>query len=495
MEKRLTFFKNGEALVGLVLLLAGLFVIRDGFLKLKSLWFLFAPNFPVSMQEYTAQRILTALPFVFGSFVSIIASLCAILIGLLWAGTGLAEAFRSSRTRLAPGDFKYPDLIAESLRVSRPQHRQPRAVRVISALFPQAQLVSPVAYELFTNLMRYCAKLFFTGIVIGLAFYMLRVAPLLINRYFHMNFSWVVPSAKPLYLILGFIALGYILIGLSLVFVRREGFGRTAETFQVIGKGDPHLFFALLEEGCRLLTQKSFQQKTPVRLQLNSNPRVVGTLIENYPESVHSWGRPAAYACLPIFFLLLTSGFGRLIDFRLITQGIPYNEFIRLYLLDYLLEVAIGLTLIITGLQLADLTRRLFGVRKFCSTAVFSYVGQPLPNPPFISRKSAGRSGSSTDIQWKIAPEVDEHFAYWARQPETATSFRLNICWAEIFSESITAAGPRLLTGMLKSPKIEAAMERILRIPLTVNFEIEAPQTGVIKEESSPDTSLKSDIS
>src|SRR4030042_6321950 len=88
IEKRLAFLKNGEALVGLVFLLAGLFVAREGFLRLKALWFLFAPNFPLSMQDYTGQRILGALPFLSGAFISIVGSICAILVGILWAGAG-----------------------------------------------------------------------------------------------------------------------------------------------------------------------------------------------------------------------------------------------------------------------------------------------------------------------------------------------------------------------------------------------------------------------
>ena len=124
IERRLAFLKNGEALVGLLFLLAGLFVAREGFLRLKALWFLFAPNFPLSMQDYTGQRILSALPFLSGAFISIVGSICAILIGILWAGTGVGEAFRSWRKRPPPGVFKDPDMVAESLRVSQAQHRQ-----------------------------------------------------------------------------------------------------------------------------------------------------------------------------------------------------------------------------------------------------------------------------------------------------------------------------------------------------------------------------------
>jgi hypothetical protein len=486
IERRLAFLKNGEALVGLLFVVAGLFVAREGLLRLKALWILFAPSFPISMQDYTAQRILGALPFLSGAFISIVGSICAILIGILWAGTGVGEAFRSWRKRPPPGVFKDPDMVAESLRVSHAQHRQSHFIGMLAGLWPRARLVSPIAYELMALLLRYCGKLVFAGVLIAVVSYVLYAAPLLISRYLHVNVSLLAPSAKPLYSLLGFMIFIYLLIGLSLIVFRREEFTRTAETFAIVGRGDPHLFFALLEEGCRLLTAKPFPHRSAVRLQLEANPRIRGTLIENYPESVRNWARPAAYVCLPIFFLLLTAGFTRLINFRLITDTVPHLEFLRAYLLDYLLEVAFALGLIVVGLQLADVTRRLFGVRKFRSTAVFCYVGKTLPNPPPSGRDFRRRSDQQTKTEWKVIEGVDEQFARWAKDTYTETKFRVNIFWAEVFSESISAAAPRLLTGMHKSPSVEAAMERILKIPLTADFNVEMPAPDAGKEENAP---------
>ena len=491
IERRLAFLKNGEALVGLLFLLAGLLVAREGFLRLKALWVLFAPNFPLSMQDYTGQRILTALPFLSGAFVSIIASICAILVGILWAGAGLGEAFGSWRNKPLPGVFKDPDAVAESLRVSQAQHQQSSVIRALAALWPRARLVSPIAYELLSVLLRYCGKLVFAGVLIALVFYLLNAAPPLIARYLQFKISLVIPSAKPLYSLLLFMMLAYILIGVSLLPFRRQEFARTSETFAVVGTGDPHLFFALLEEGCRLLTARPFPHRTPVRLQHETNPRIRGTLIENYPEPVRYWARPAAYVCLPIFFLLLTAGFTRLINFRLITDAVPHTEFLRVYLLDYLLEVAFALGLVMVGLQLADVTRRLFGVRKYGSTVVFCYVGQGLPKPPRSDRAALQLFDKKMKATWNIIEGVDEQFARWAKDPDSTTRFRVNIYWAEVFSESVGASGPRLLTGMQKSPSVEAAMERILKIPLTAGFDIEMPTPKAEKEQSTPGPSSK----
>jgi hypothetical protein len=487
----LAFLKNGEALVGLLFLLAGLLVAREGFLRLKTLWILFAPSFPLSMHDYTGERILTALPFVSGAFISIVGSICAILIGILWVGSGLGEAVGSWRKKPPPGVFKHPDMVAESLRVSHAQHQQSSIIRTLAVLWPRVRLLSPIAYELLSVLLRNCAKLVFAGVLIALVFYILHAVPPLIARYLQFKVSLLIPSARPLYLLLLFMILAYILIGASLLPFRRQKFARTSDTFGVVGTGDPHLFFALLEEGCRLLTARPFPHRTPVRLQHETNPRIRGTLVENYPEPGRYWARPAAYVCLPIVFILLTAGFTRLTNFRLITDAVPHMEFLRVYLFDYFLEVAFALGLVMVGLQLADMTRRLFGVRKYRSTVVFCYVGQELPKPPQGDQASLQLFGKEIKTTWKVIEGVDEQFARWAKDPDTTTRFRVNIYWAEVFSESVGADGARLLTGMQKSPSVEAAMERILKIPLTAGFDIEMPTTDAEKEPSAPEPSSK----
>jgi hypothetical protein len=118
-------------------------------------------------------------------------------------------------------------------------------------------------------------------------------------------------------------------------------------------------------------------------------------------------------------------------------------------------------------------------------------VGQELPKPQRGDHASLQAVGRKAKTGWKIIEGVDEQFARWAKDPDTTARFRVNVYWAEVFSESVGAAGPRLLTGMRKSPSVEAAMERILKIPLTAGFDIEMPAADTEKEHSAPETSSK----
>jgi hypothetical protein len=69
--------------------------------------------------------------------------------------------------------------------------------------------------------------------------------------------------------------------------------------------------------------------------------------------------------------MLLIMGFTRLIHFRRATGMIPHIEFFRYYFVDYMLEVAFAIGLIIVGMRLAEMARKLFGVQRYRSALVF----------------------------------------------------------------------------------------------------------------------------
>jgi len=150
----------------------------------------------------------------------------------------------------------------------------------------------------------------------------------------------------------------------------------------------------------------------------------------------------------------------------------PYPEFFSVYFLDYLIEVAFALGLVVVGLHLAERARELFGVRRYRSALVFCHVGT------HGNRQSKGESGSQTrdvvnpfgEISWKTAHGVDEQFAQWVREPGRARRFTGVVYWADVLSESPSADGPRFVIGLQQSQSLDGAMRRILSIPFHVAF-------------------------
>jgi hypothetical protein len=281
----------------------------------------------------------------------------------------------------------------------------------------------------------------------------------------------------------------YGLTALSLFPFQKLKINRTGQSLLVRGKGDPHLFFALLEEGCKLLTGRKSSHIPPSRLELEGEQSERGTLIENTPEPVRYWSNPAAFVYLPIIFILLIMGFSRLIHFARSTAPMPYAEFMKYYFLDYLLEAAFAIGLIIVGMRLAEMARKLFGVRKYRSVLVFCRItSSPSADGP-SEASSSDREEPSREREgsrWKNVEGTDDQFAGWVKEPVRTGAFPVTLYWGEAVSASATSDGPRYVINVRKSPSLDAAMERILQIPFNVDFEVGSPVA--VSGESEPNT-------
>ena len=463
---------NGMALIGLVLLLAGIVVTKGGILKLRTLWIEFSPYFPISFSEVTPARVLVSVPLIVKVFIVLVSSICAVLIGAMWAFSGLAEMIRSRKKDVNPADLDQPALVAGSLREAQSEYWRSSSwvLRKFTSLWPRARFITPVSYEILKDLARSSAKLIVVGFVIALVVYLLQLTPVLLKKYLQVTVEIVVPSATPLYALLGFLILANAIIAASMVPLRRREFVRSCHIVPVKGAGDPHLFFSLLEEGCRLLSPKGLPDRRPVRLEQEAAPTTKGTLIESYPEAVKAFSRPAAYACLPFVFLLLTMGFSRLMDFHRPVAPMHYADFLAYHSLDYVLEVAFALGLILTGLNLAELARRMFEACRFRSALVFCYAmkGAPDRNSGTSPKQPLGPSGP---VNWKVVQGVDDQFAGWAKDPASQRKFSVQLCWAEAFSEASAAGAPRFLIRLEKSPSLDEAMQHLSELPFHVDFQ------------------------
>lgn len=491
--RKMPFLGDGRVLLGVVFVIAGLFVAREGILRLRDVWVQVAPFFPFSLPDDVSQKAIHSVPDIFKYFVVLVSSVCAILIGALWAVSGVQDLFQAHRKIHRPPDFEKPELVAESIRSGRTLYWRstPRLIRSLSKLWSPALSMSPISYQFLKEMLRSFLKIALLAVVIALIFSFLRTAPALLEGYFHISLKVIVPSAGPLFFLLGLVAFINCLILVNLVPFKRVEFMRSCEVAPVSGRGDPHVFFALLEEGCKLLTAKGRTDRGAVRLEEETRPHMKGTLIENFPEGVRGLMNPAGYVCLPLILLLLTMGFTRLIHFQRSIGPMAYMEFLTGHSLDYLLEVVFGLALILSGLYFAEWARKLFDVHRyrsaliFCHTEGWQSVSGPLTgnaNPHSRSRRA------SEGMRWNVAQAVDDQFAAWAKDPRAAKRFHVEVCWAEAISESVGTDGPRYLIEARKTQSIDSALSRIIELPFHVDFQIEAvacaptPTVGVCAE-------------
>lgn len=480
IAKKIPLATNGEALLGLAFVLSGLIVGREGYVQLTFFWRESAALFPFAVTPDLQQRVLVSLPLILTIFIATVSSIAALLTGVLWVFSGLAQAFRSRRSSVDLGPFQDPDLVAESLRRSEPLNwvSPPLTLRFMEYIWSGAGAMTPVAHEMLRRLAWTLVRLLLTVLAIALIVYGLNMIPTIVRNVFRREIELFVPSAGPLYILIGFVFVIDGLIGLSLVPFRQPQLERSVLEFPVRGRGDPHILLALLEEGCRLLTPTGRPETRPVRLEAQEDSRRRGTLVESFATEMRSLGRPAAYFCLLLTVLLLVTGFSRLIHFQRSIAAMPYSEFLSLHLLGYVLDVTFSVGMVLCGLHFAEWAATLFGMRRFQSSVVFCSVTME-PSVHSDGLHHPVRSGPSLgveEITWKRSRGVDEQFAHWAKQPERVGRFTLEVFWAEVISESAMANSTRHVSSFQRAPSLDDALKRILQLPFHVGFQREASQ-------------------
>jgi hypothetical protein len=479
--EKLPLATNGEALVGMTFILAGLIIGREGVLKLASWWKELVPYLPLSLPSDVPQRILGSFPLICNIFISTVGSICAVLIGALWVLSGLGNAIQSRKTVQESVGFHSPAMAAESLRRGMPIHwdKLPWVMKIAGDRWPVMRSITPVSHDILKELFRCWAKLLFWGSVIAVVTYIIQMVPSLLKAVFHRPFILLVPSPRSLYFLLAFVALLDLVIGLSLVPFASPQFERSSQSVPVKGRGDPHLLFALIEEGCRLLTPRGVTARSPVRLEEETNPQMKGTLVENHPTISSALGPPAAYLCLPLMLILWIMGFSRLIHFQRPALPMAYTEFAALHLMDYALQVAFAIGIILCGLHFAEWARQLFGIRRYSSFLLFCQVSS---RDQSMSGETANGSRPLSDrfsgeLRWRIMEGVDDQFAGWAKQPRAVCQLQVEAFWGEAISEAASLDAPRHLRVVRRSQILDDAVARILDIPFRVDFEVEQPPT------------------
>ncbi|MGB6064560.1 MAG: hypothetical protein WBG50_07105 [Desulfomonilaceae bacterium] len=495
--RKLSFLSNGRLLLAIVFVIAGSFVAWKGLSELRDLWRQLSPLFPLAMPKDVSQKVAHSLPLIFQYFVVLVSSICAVLIGGVWAVSGVGNLFQARSRIHEPGNFDKPELVAESIRAGRTLHwlSTPWLVKILSAIWRPARFVSPISYQFLKQILRSFLNILLLAVVVVTVFSLLRVTPALLQKYAHININIVVPSASPLFFLLGLVAFINCLILVNLVPYRRPEIVRSCEIAPVSGRGDPHVFFALLEEGCKLLTSKGkIDGSGAIRLEGATEPGTKGTLIENFPESAGAAVSPAGYVCLPLIGLLLTMGFTRLIHFQ--PPGGPsgpttYADFLAGHFPNYLVEIVFSLGLILSGLYFAEWARKLFGVHRYRSALIFCHTEeQSAPEKRDGSKNpQSGPGRASEGMRWRAAQTVDDQFAAWAKNPRTAKKFHVEVCWSEAISEAIEVDGPRHLIEARKRVSLDGALSRIIELPFYVDFQIETvactptPTSGACAED------------
>jgi hypothetical protein len=460
---------DGKLFVGIAFVLAGISIAWMGYSQAKLLWSRALPFFPLSLPPDVSERVLASLSFIAKDLISAISSLCAILIGIMWFFSGLGDALRSGQLSQRSPDFAGPELVSETLRTGFPQHWRLSSwsARLIGTVWKSSRNFSPISYELTGRMLKSCLKILLLALLIALVFQAVSAVPGLLRRYLQVSVTYLVPSARPLYLLIGLTLLANVVLIATFFPFRRKEFSRSGEAMAIKGCVNPPVFFALLEEGCKLLNVSNGPPRPPIRFAAGELTK--GTLIENFPENWGFVARPGGFLCLPLSFFPLVLGFSRLVHFQRPAFEMPYMEFLKVHAFDYVFEVLLGIGLIMVGLYFAEWARVLFSIRRYRSDLVFCYAVE-----------NSESSGTLTDrqletVDWTPSNGADSEFANWAKNPDS-NAFRVEVFWAEVLSEAAGPDSPRYIVGMQEQERLNRSMWRILTIPFVITVEAEDRQ-------------------
>ena len=482
------FLANGGMLVGMAFVLAGVLVTRLGGIGLWGVWQRSEALRPFKIPA--SQIILISLPVIVKIFVIVLSSVSAVMIGVLWFGSGVAETIRAWKRSGIAAELAHSGLVAESMRTNtiRNWDREPLFLRVISLVWSKARVMTPASYRVFTDLVRAVFGLIVWILLIAMLKFGLEHLPLLVKQVLKRDLVLIIPSMGPLYSLVGLLAVMYTLAALSLLPMGKPSCRSMGRRIGVKGRGNSSLFFALLEEGCRLLIPKGSTVGTTARLQDSSDPLVRGTLVEGPPGPDLAFATPSAYLCLPLFVALVFYGFAGLIGFDKPEDKMPYQEFLSGHLLEYLVRIVFCFGLVICGLNAAELAGKLFALTRYRSSGVFSRVKIKSMRDSQVEEAPSGDGGGTR--LWKTMAGVDEQFSTWVKDSSSQTRFEIEIWWAEILSEAESLEEPRHVVGLFQSEALDAALSRIIQIPFRVGFEADTtPERSLTSRNRASDQS------
>jgi len=442
---------NHTLLYGVVLSALGVFVTLGSVTRLYEL----REFFPVRLPEQVNEFILSYVPFILGTFVTTIAALAGVIVGLNWFFGGLRHVSHLRVTLRRPGDYYRPENVSLGLKEGklRTYERAPSVIFwLIGRIWSNARYISEIPGEIVRCNGRFFWKALFLGIVIHFLFKALAFVPPYLSSL-GLGTGFVIPSPLPFYNLLAAACVLRFIISLSLIPFRKPGATREMDSMIVEGKGHPSVFFAMLEEGSKIFAHQGFSNRiSRSRATVcDDGETLMGTLIESFPSHVKTSCRPAALISLLLGSVMILVGFLQIILMQYPSFSVSYEDFFRLYLFSLAVDVLLNVALIILGKSFLDQARSLMAIYKFRSSMVY------------VEAKGDFEKKTLPDLKGIVSPER-------LFNPLSQCAFNVRFFSAEAISEAITPEGIRELVGLETSGRLAKDVGRLKFLPFQVNF-------------------------
>jgi hypothetical protein len=460
---------NHTLLYGIIMASLGTFVALGSVTRLYEL----REFFPIGLPEHVNELILSYIPFILGTFLTTVAALAGVIVGLNWLSTGLKEIFNPRLILTQVGDYYRPEDITLGLKEGRIRSYDQAPTLlffIIGKLWSNAKYIAEIPREIVRRNTRFIWKAVAAGILIHFGFKLLDVVPVYLENM-GLGTGYIAPSPRPFYNLLIAVCIFKFLITLSLIPLKRPHASREMDSMIVEGRGHPSVFFALLEEGSRMFAKKGVSNRISRSRQVTcrDGETLVGTLIESFPEYVKTWSRPAAIVSLLLGSVMILVGFLQIILAQYPTFSVGYEDFFRLHLLSLVSDIVLDVMVILIGKNFLDQARALMGVYRFRSSLVY------------VEAKGDFERKILPDLNGIVSPER-------LYNPLATCAFNVRYFSAEAISEAITPGGVRDLVGLETSAQLAKDVGRLKFLPFQVDFKERYPSAWKpVEEADSPE--------
>jgi hypothetical protein len=442
---------NHTLLYGIILVVLGALVTLGSLTRLYEL----KEFFPLRLPEQVNEFILNYVPFILGTFITSLAALAGIIVGVNWLFSGLKQMSKLRVTLRWPGEFYRPETVSLGLKEGklRSYDRAPTLLFfILGKLWSNAKYISEIPGHIVRWNIRFIWKAIAVGIIIHFIFKSLDFVPLYLSGL-GLGTGYIVPSPMPFYNLLVVACVLKLMLAFSLIPLKKPGASREMDSMIVEGRGHPSLFFSLLEEGSKIFSHRGFSNRIsrskPVVCE--DGETLIGTLVESFPEYVKTSSRAAALLSLTIGSTMILTGFLQIILMQYPSFSVTYEEFFRLYSMTMIMDILLNVSMILLGRSFLDQARALMSIYTFRSSLVY------------VEAKGEFERKVLPDLKGIVSAER-------LFNPLTQCAFNVRYFTAEAVSEAITPEGVRELVGLETSGRLAKDVARLKYLPFQVNF-------------------------
>ncbi len=456
---------NHTVLYGIILTALGIFVLMGSVTRLYEL----REFLPLRLPEQVNEFILNYVPFILGIFITTVAALAGLIVGVNWIINGLKHMSRLRVSLRRTGDYYHPETVSLGLKegkLSSYQKSPSIIISLVSRFWRNARFISEIPGEIVKWNVRFVWKALFIGLAVHLLFRLLDLVPIYLSGM-GLGTGYVVPSPFPLYYLLAIVCALKLMTALSLTPLKTPTVAREMDSMIVEGGGHPSVFFSVLEEGSRIFAHKGFPNRIyrSRPLVCEDGETLIGTLIESFPEHVRTSCRFAALFSVFVGAMMILVGFLQIIFMQYPSFSVSYEEFFRLYILSVFVDIIINVAIILFGKSFLEQARSLMSIYRFRSSLVY------------VEAKG--------DFDKKLTPDLGKAVSKSRLyDPLCQCAFNLRYFSAEAISESVNPEGVREIVALETSGRLAKDITRLKFLPFQIKFIDRYPSSWIQPEEN-----------